>query len=201
MKRMFFMILLFLIMSCKASDKKYISNNDNVQIEKLSNKRIEKLKLSFDMNDYITFFELFPNSYNELVCFYGFDDMKGKMPLYDLYESHINFLFIYESKVSPEQFTIKLYELSKNGIWDADCVGLFQSKLSNFIMERPSLILDVVRTKPNNEAIGFWYFVFDGSNKYDLQNKKKFELIYEKIYTLDNEQGMLLKEQFEKMYR
>ena len=51
------------------------------------------------------------------------------------------------------------------------------------------------------DVTDFWHFIFDGSGKYDLQNKEKFEIIYNKVNSLDKGEGKLLKEEFEKMYK
>jgi hypothetical protein len=195
------MVISCLVFSCNANEKKNDSSSDIMQKDSIADTRIEKLKRAFEQKDYTTFFKLFPDTYSELIDFYGFDDKKGKKPLYDLYDTHINYLFEYEEKISSEVFARKIYKVAKGGVWDADSVGLFQSNLSDLIIRKPNIFLEILTTKPNKEVTSFWHFVFDGSGKYDLQNKEKFETIYNKINSLDKKQGKLLKEEFERMYK
>lgn len=189
-----------LFFSCNANEKKEGSNNV-AQNENIVDTRVEKLKQSFEQNDYVTFFKLFPDTYDEFIDFYGFDDDTGKRPLYDFYETHINYFFKYEEKVNSEIFAVKVYEIAKRGVWDADGIGLFQSNLSELIISKPNIFLEILTKKPDKEATSFWHFVFNGSGKYDLQNKEKFEKIYNSINSLDKKQGRLLKDEFEIMYK
>ncbi len=201
MKRMVFIFAVScLFFSCNANVKNEESNNI-AQNDNIVDTRVEKLKQSFEQNDYVTFFKLFPDTYDEFIDFYGFDDDTGKRPLYDFYETHINYFFKYEEKVNSEIFAGKVYEIAKRGVWDADGIGLFQSNLSELIISKPNIFLEILTKKPDKEATSFWHFVFNGSGKYDLQNKEKFEKIYNSINSLDKKQGRLLKDEFEIMYK
>jgi len=188
------------IISCNASDKKN-SINSISQTENTVDERIEALKKAFEKKEYSTFFELFPNSFIELSNFYGFDDRLGKKPLYDFYEDHINYFYEFEGKVTEDNFMQKAFGIAQNGLWDADAIGLFQSKLSKRVIDSPKSLIKILADKPNGEVESFWHFIFDGSSKNDLQNKEKFETIYNKINTLDKKQGKILKGEFEKMYK
>lgn len=194
------MIISCLVLSCNAKGDKN-SNGDTTQKNNYNDIRIENLKRAFEQKDYTEFFKLFPNTYTELINFYGFDDNTGKKPLYDLYVAHINYLFEQREKISLEAFAGKVYEIAHGGIWDADAVGLFQSNLSKLIIDKPNTFLKILSTKPDKDVTSFWHFIFDGSGKYDLQNKEKFETLYSKINSLDKKQGELLKEEFERMYK
>lgn len=201
MKRIFWTLAVsYLFFSCNANEKKEKSN-DFTQKDNIADTRIENLKRAFEQNDYVTFFKSFPNTYSELIDFYGFDDYTEKKPLYDSYETHINYFFEYEEKINPECFTEKVYKITKGGLWEPDGIGLFQSNLSELIIRKPNIFLEILITKPDKEIADFWHFVFDGSSKYDLQNKEKFETIYRKIDILNNKQGKLLKKEFESMYK
>jgi len=199
MKIYFMMIVSCFTIFFSGNDNK----NDNSIIHKNSviDTRIEALKQAFENNDYTKFFQFFPDSYDELVNFYGFDDNKGASPLYSLYEVHINYLFDYEGKIDTKSFATKIYEVAKNGVWDADAVGLFQSKLSNMIISKPDIFLEILAMKPNKEMKGFWHFVFDGSEKNDLQNKERFNAIYKKIKPLNSKQAEILNHEFKGMYK
>jgi len=184
-----------LIISCNTNGNYVTQKADTV------NSRIEKLKESYEQDDYLTFFTFFPDSFIELVYFYDYRDESSKDGLYSLYESHINYFFKYEGKISSRFFLEKAFNIGKNGVWDADGVGLFQSNITKLIIKKPNTLLEVIKSKPEKEVIGFWFFIFDGSGKHDLQNNETFESIYDRINTLDKKQGKLIKQEFERIYR
>ncbi|WP_437921201.1 hypothetical protein [Sphingobacterium sp. LRF_L2] len=192
-------IVSFFIFSCGANEKKN-GNNGVTQNDSIASTRIEKLKTAVEQKDYTTFFKLFPDTYHELVDFYGFNDDTGESPLYFEAKHHIPFLFN-----EPKEYLIplikKTIKISINGKWEADAVSYFQEELSDLIIKYPEEFLVILITKPEEEITSFWHFVFDGSGKYDLQNKEKFEVVYGKINTINRQQGELLKKEFEKMYR
>lgn len=190
----------FLVFSCYTREKFKEKGLEDIQRKNSADKRMQKLKSSFEEKDYLNFFSLFPNTYRELVNFYGFDDIEGKMPLYDQYEDHINFLFNYKEKIDTSVFAKKVCEIAKDGYWDADAVALFQSNLSKMIIGETNVILEVLGTMNSEEVKGFWHFVFDGSSKNDIQNKEQFDKIYNKVILINPLQGELLKVEFDKMY-
>jgi hypothetical protein len=205
MRRLLIILTFNFLVSCNANNSKKTElnqANELNQVEELNDTRLDSLKKSFEDKDYILFFELFPNNHKELIGFYGYDDKKGEMPLYGLYEKHINYLFSnLDAKIVPmEKFSNKIYSIAINGVWDADAIGLFQTNLSAFIVNYPDVFLKVLSSKSDSDIYSFWNFVFDGSSKNDKQNMKKYETIFNKINSLDIKQGRLLKEEFEKKY-
>ena len=186
---------LCLLLACNTK-----KNTNNTNCDNTITTRVENLKQAFEQRNYPCFFRQFPNTYKELIEFYGYDDSTGARPLYDYYHSHINYLFEYDGKLIDEAFVIKVYGIAKNGIWDADCVGLFQLNLIELIERNPVVILQVLSKQPAKDITGFWFFVFDGAEIFDLQNKERFDMIYNKIDSLDKKQGLILKNEFKKMY-
>lgn len=186
---------LCLLLACNTK-----KNTNNTNCDNTITTRVENLKQAFEQRNYPCFFRQFPNTYKELIEFYGYDDSTGAKPLYDYYYSHINYLFEYDGKLIDEAFVIKVYGIAKNGIWDADCVGLFQLNLIELIERNPVVILQVLSKQPAKDITGFWFFVFDGAEIFDLQNKERFDMIYNKIDSLDKKQGLILKNEFKKMY-
>ena len=197
---LFIVSISFLFLSCNANERRNqsLTTTENNSID---NTRIEQLKNAYEKRDYKSFFKLFPNTYNELLDFYGYSDSLGERPLYSLYEEHIKYLFQYENIISSEIFTEKIYSIAVNGLWEADAVGLFQVNLSQLIINKPNLFIKILTAKSENEVKSFWHFVFDGSSKNDVQNKDKFNNIYQKINSLDERQSLVLKSEFEKMYK
>lgn len=187
--------VLCLLLACNTK-----KNTNNTNCDNTITTRVENLKQAFEQRNYPCFFRQFPNTYKELIEFYGYDDSTGAKPLYDYYHSHINYLFEYDGKLIDEAFVIKVYGIAKNGIWDADCVGLFQLNLIELIERNPVVILQVLSKQPAKDITGFWFFVFDGAEIFDLQNKERFDMIYNKIDSLDKKQALILKNEFKKMY-
>lgn len=150
---------------------------------------------AFEKNDYASFLYLFPNTFSELIDYYGFDEETGKHPLYSLGESyHINFLFSAPNKYLPQLF-LKVVDIAIGGKWDADSINLFQDHLIKFILTYTEEIIEVLTSKTISECKSFWYFVFDGP----IPNKENFNCIYEKVKPLNKEQAIIVRTVFEKM--
>jgi len=203
MKIFFITLASCLVMSCNSNQKEKAdkSNKEIIEKKELVSDTIEGLKKAFNHKDYLTFFKLFPSSYNHFLDLYGFDDEKGGRPLYELYEDHISYFFEYEGQINQIVFVKKLYEITKNGIWEADAPTILQDNLTRFILKQPQVILRLLISKPDKEKESFWFFVFDGSSKNDLQNKEKFRSIYKKINALNHKQAEILRHEFEEMYK
>ncbi|MBL6453654.1 MAG: hypothetical protein JNG44_08295, partial [Porphyromonas sp.] len=140
---------LCLLLACNTK-----KNTNNTNCDNTITTRVENLKQAFEQRNYPCFFRQFPNTYKELIEFYGYDDSTGAKPLYDYYHSHINYLFEYDGKLIDEAFVIKVYGIAKNGIWDADCVGLFQLNLIELIERNPVVILQVLSKQPAKDITG-----------------------------------------------
>ncbi|MDR1876329.1 MAG: hypothetical protein LBQ84_01750, partial [Flavobacteriaceae bacterium] len=93
MKMFLIMLISCLVFSCSNANEKNNSSSDTIQQNSITDTRIEDIKQAFEQKDYTKFFKLFPDTYSELVDFYGFDDITGEKPLYGLYVAHINYLF------------------------------------------------------------------------------------------------------------
>jgi len=161
----------------------------------------KKLIDSYKKSDYLVFFKSFPDTYNLFMDLYGFNDVKGGHILYKNYDEHITFLFSRKDKrVTDKIFYTKIFELSKNGIWSADAPTLLQDGIVEILDKDFKKFISLISKKPNKELHGFWHFIFDGSSKYDKQNKELFEKIFGRLKKLDANQSKILKEEFKKMY-
>lgn len=150
---------------------------------------------AFEKNDYASFLYLFPNTFSELIDYYGFDEKTGKHPLYSLGESyHINFLFSAPNKYLPQLF-LKVVDIAIDGKWDADSINLFQDHLIKFILTHTKGIIEILTSKTISECKSFWHFVFDGP----IPNKDDFSTVYKKIKPLNKKQAKILRKVFKKM--
>ncbi|WP_259014309.1 hypothetical protein [Emticicia fluvialis] len=190
-------IVVFLSLSINATDKRHSRYSE---FEYIQDKRIEILRRAFERKDYLSFFKLFPNTFEEFFNFYGYDEKSGAKLLYG-HDEHIEYLFANKGRINSEIFAAKIYGIAKDAIWNVDTVDLFQSYLSEMILNYPNLFLKILATKPDKEAAGFWRFVFDGSLNGNLTNQERFNITYKKIKQLDTRQAEILKQEFYKMYK
>jgi len=192
-----FLIFYFFI-SCNniSKHKNKIVKKHNYTINDLSESRIVHLKEAFEKKKYLEFFRFFPNTYEELINFYGYDYDTGAKPLYEDSYEQINYLFEYHRKIDLDIFIKKIYKISIGGSWEADAVSYFQDGLCELIINYPEYILNNLKNKEEKEMRSFWFFVFDGPCK----NDKKFEIIYDTINKIDVSQSFLLKEEYKKIY-
>jgi len=185
--RILFFLLLGTLFSCQKNKNEIIQNQSEV------------LRISFQKKNCTEFFNAFPDSYKNFDDLYGYDDESGKKQLYDSYEKHINYFFECKECVAENRFYDKIFKIAKSSKWEADAIALFQTNLSNLIINQPSSFVKLLNAKNKIETGKFWHFIFDGSSKNDRQNKEKFEIIYNKIYNLDKNQSNLLEQEFKKM--
>lgn len=162
--------------------------------------KANQLSERYKKSDYPGFLNLFPNSFNEFIDLYGYDDITGKKLLYSVYVEHLNFFFS-PVGVNKTELYLKVFNIALNGEWDADAPNLFRNKLVDLILDDADGFIKLFSTKPDNEVSSFWFFVFDGpTEKNDLQLKENFENIYRKINSIDYIHGVLLRKKFVEMY-
>lgn len=154
--------LIFFSLLCHAQNKK--SNEIGVLYKECqSNQSLKNLR---------DFFYTFPDSFNSFQKLYGFDDKKGASPYYDFASDHVALFSKTSTCIDKAIFSKKLFDISRNGKWDADAVSYFQAGLRLFFLNNSKQILELLEKKEKDEIIGFWYFFSDGPhfNK-ELNNK------------------------------
>lgn len=114
--------------------------------------KIQNLKSSFLQNDWDTFFEAFPETFEEFLNIYGYDE-NGPRPLYSGYE-HINFLFS-SSRIYESYYFNKLLSLTQGYKWDADAPNYLSDNIFRMLMENPARIIDLLHNKKQTEIINF----------------------------------------------
>ncbi len=201
MRTIFAIFISCIVIACNQSEKKPTEFlKVEPKVEKTPQTKPEKLKLAFEKKDYPAFFELFPDNFKDFVDLYGFDENTGEKPLYSDAKDHIPFLFN-----APKEYFTPLIEKTVNiaikGKWEADAVSYFQQELYSLISEHQKDILLVLKPKSDKESAGIWYFIFDGSSKYDLQIQEMFRTTYNKIKPLNSKQAEILKKEYNKLYR
>ncbi len=205
MKKIIYIVVFFsLLSSCDWNSKtnnsiRTTGNTQQVASYNLKAKA-DELNKAYAKNNHFSFFKLFPNTYNEFLDLYGYNYEIEKNNILSPYsEAHIRFFFqCYE--LNEEKFIPKLFNLVKNGKWEADAPSYLQEFLINFILKNPSEVVEYLNNQNENDVSGFWYFVFDGSSKNDKQVRELFKSLYEKINLIDSNQGEILKKEFDFMY-
>lgn len=165
-------LISILLINCKMDQKDHKTINQIVSDDSL---KVFDLKQAYDKKNYQDFFAQFPTTFQHFVNIYGFDDKTGEKPLYKLYLSHINYLFENAEKVDSVVFINKIFEIAKNGTWDADAVGLFQSNLAKNLIKNQDVFLNILSKKTEKELAGFWYFILDGPHPDNKQNRELIE--------------------------
>ena len=110
------------------------------------------------LNNQNTFFELFPNSFENFKNTFGFKEGK-ESPLYDGFE-YVQAFFKLDSIQEKRQID-KWINISINGHWDADAVNYFQHNLRPRIFENVDLTYDLLKKRTDKEIISFFYFFFN----------------------------------------
>lgn len=93
-----------------------------------------------------------------------------------------------------------MFNLTKDGHWEADTTTTLQDNIEEFILLHTEDVIDYLNTRSEKEVNDFWQFIFDGSGRYDIQSREKFKKLFYKINKLNKKQGQLLREKFQKMY-
>lgn len=180
----------------KQADLLFLSYQKRKKYSKnILKERAQLITRAFEKNDYVSFLYLFPNTFSELITYYGFDEEKGKHPLYffgELY--HIDFLFSAPDRYLP-QLLLKIVNIAIGGKWNADSINLFQDYLVQFILTHTKGIIEILTSKTISECKSFWHFVFDGP----IPNKDDFSTVYKKIKPLNKKQAKILRKVFKKM--
>lgn len=194
-----YIILIALCMfSCGKSNNKEISQTTN-KGDILCTKA-DKLKKSFIDNDYLSFFNSFPNSFYEFNSLYGYDDKKGEKPLYEDYYNHINFLFD-SVCVNKHLFNQKIINVAINGKWEADATSLFQKNIFNLVLYDTKDVLNILSEKSFEETKSFWRYLFDGPHPSDNMNKERFEKVFFKVKKINPTQAKYMKDEYEELIR
>ncbi|WP_321480953.1 hypothetical protein [uncultured Bacteroides sp.] len=161
--------------------------------------KADLLKEAYSKNNYFVFFKEFPDTFADFLSLYGFDDEKGAMPLYSCYDKHVR-SFFYSYDLNKEKFIPKLFNLGKEGHWEADATSVLQENILIFMKNHSKDMVEYLETKPENEVSHFWHYVFDGSSRNDTTNNANFDTIYKLIKAINKKQANILKEEFLRMY-
>jgi hypothetical protein len=135
MNRTVFLLLISLLFSCKSPSQE--DKSENIKTSAIS------LEKSFSIKDEETFLKEFPRNFLEFKNTFGWDDEKdAPEALYKNSKVYIDYWFSLIQKPKYNKYESRIIDISKGGIWEADAVGYFRDRASNYIKEnkRYSLI-------------------------------------------------------------
>ncbi|MDR1346720.1 MAG: hypothetical protein LBK03_08495 [Bacteroidales bacterium] len=148
------------------------------------------------------FFEVFPDNFQLFDSIYGFTkisiDSTYFSPLYFVSHEHILLFFDVLNLMDKNAFVKKVINISLNGYWNADAVGIFQDEMQKFILNNIEQFLRVLEHYTDIEIKNFWHFFFD-SNIFDNNyNIRMYGKVYRNIRELNYTRILiLLREQFQ----
>lgn len=157
------------------------------------------LEQAYNKKDYDIFFRLYPNSYTKFVEYYGYIGDKP-MPLYSIAFEHLKYLM--SGKIRKFKLIDKLFNIAKDGKWDADASSYLQDYMVDLIVEYPEIILSLLNENSTKEIENFWYFILYYPSlhpEYDLQYQNKYKQIYNCIQNRDKQMGGIIKKTYEKI--
>jgi hypothetical protein len=182
------------------------SQNNKIETKNKRDNQIEVLKEYYDEahgKDSIKytklFFVSFPANFASFNSIYGYDDKKGPMPLYNLYEKHIAFFCTLNCTQSKTAYFNKLIRLGINGHWDADGVNALQDCILSHINLKPKLTSTLLKQFKDLEIRSFWRFIFDGLHPDDKDVKKQYDALYKNVGLIDKKMANLMKEEYLKL--
>ena len=131
------------------------------------------------------FFEYFPNSFDELVALYGFENDTANV-LYYYADRHILQFFNSISSINDTVYYSKLINIAEGGKWAADAESYFQEGLRQHVIKNPELTVFLLNKLDDNDIEGFWRFYFDEPHPQNtLPEKLKFIQDYNsRVYNL-----------------
>lgn len=139
-----------------------------------------RLNYLFNRQECKEFVAAFPSSFHGCLALYGYDDEKGAAPLYDNYESHIDF-FMQCPAISDMERLRGAIDIGIGGHWDADAVSIFREHLVVPILKNPSSANKILNRLAPVKAQSFWYFIADSPVPSDRGHLKEIESLTEAL--------------------
>lgn len=143
------------------------------------------------------FIRNFPDSYEGFIDYYGFDEEKGESKYYSKYEDHITFFFGCPELEDNEKIK-KVIAIGIHGRWDADAVAMFQDLSYKMIKVRIHDTVRQLERLPEESALSFWVFLFDGPHPSDKSNVAKLNELQE-LLRENKRQVRIVTKAFEKV--
>ena len=176
MNRMFFLIIISILFSCKSPSQENKNSFNKSGIE-------NNFKESFDKKDEILFLDNFPKNFEIFKDTFGWNDYRDSPePLYKEANSYIDYWFLLIHQPKYEKYENQIISISKDGKWEADAVNYFKDKSYNYIKNNKKYSL--INSLSKNDAESVLFFLFDPSHS-------KFDVDF--VSNLDEEKQEIIK--------
>ena len=129
--------------------------------------RIVNLRQSYNENNYLTFLQYFPDTFDSFVNIYGYiesDDDTFFSILYDDAYNHIAYLFENNNMVDLNVFFEKIFSITQYSYWQADAYTYLTINIEKLFYNRYDDIIYFLNSRNNKELEEFWFFMLNGPN-------------------------------------
>ena len=198
MKHIILIILIICIGISKSESQEKMTdaNNNAIMIQ---------LKNAYQKQDYNTFWNIFPNNFQQFIYYYGFENYeKGNLSLYEESYKHIMYLFS-DNLIKDKEHIEKLVSIAIDGYWDADASNHYQDGIQDLIIEMPDMFIDILLQYSDAELEKFWSYILDAPFPFakgfevDTGYKKFFQEISEKICNKSDRMNGIVKKAYKKI--
>ncbi|MDH6252772.1 hypothetical protein M2347_002499 [Chryseobacterium sp. H1D6B] len=155
MNRIYLLILIGVLFSCKSPSQE----NKNLN----STERITNLKTSLNKKEEVIFLNNFPKDFTSFKNTFGWDDKKDSPePLYDGSKSYIDYWFSLIQQAKYKKYENQIIDIAKGGTWQADGVNYFQNNALNYIKSNKKY--NLINSLTDKDAKSVLSFLFDSPN-------------------------------------
>lgn len=141
-----FLIILLLIISC--------NNEAQTKVD------TGLLKKAFAAKDEKLFLENFPGNFEGFKTVFGWNDQTEKpYPLYDVANQYIDYFFQLAIQPAYNNYQNKMIDIAANGVWQADGVAYFQTKLKGLVQTDKDFV-QLLKNSDEKKVTAFWKFYF-----------------------------------------
>jgi len=143
------------------------------------------------------FFKEFPSSFREMQDFFGYDDIKGKAPLYDYPIGDNIIVFFSKLKhIEMDDYYNKYIDICIDGKWEADNISEGFGLTTKLYYDTEAII-SVLSEKTDKEIKSVFRFVFDGPHP--DQRKESYEELHNKVKPVNPRVADLMKQAYEQL--
>jgi len=146
-----------------------------------------------------SFFNKFPNSFEQFNSLYGYDDVLGGRPLYNEGYDHILGYSKLREHIANVDYYNKLIDISIGGHWEADNISYLQEVLNITFHKNPRLFSELINKRSENEKKSFWVFFFDGPHPGDPETNHIYNEVLSSLDSLNKEMIPIVKSAYAKV--
>jgi len=141
------------------------------------------------------FFKVFPSSFKEMELLFGYDEIKGKAPLYDYpIGSNIISFFSKLKYVETEPYYNKYIDICIGGKWEADNISEGFGIGAKLYYDTEGMVSQLSKRK-DEDVIGVFRFLYDGPHPDNY--KESYDSLHAKVKEVNPKVAELMKQAYE----